>query len=143
MVDLPPLSEAITEGLDSSVRRLREPSRSVRAESIAVNIASAIVAGGLSLFVGAGVSYGSGFPSWTGLLKGLADQLVGADQRAAFDLLTRRAAPLVTARFLQLQTGVRALFPSRVHEALYCPTVDYGASNPALDFVVALGAVAD
>ena len=90
----------------------------------------------LTLFVGAGLSYEAGLPTWSALLARLAASTVPPEQRAAFDLLARYDSPLVVARYLKAQLGVRDAFHATVHAALYDNAVDYDRPNPTLDLVI-------
>jgi SIR2-like domain len=92
----------------------------------------------LTLIVGAGLSYGNGFPTWAGLLRNLAGRLIEPEQRAAFELLSTYDNPLVSARFLKSRLGIPDMLHSFVHDALYTNDVDYDRANPTLDFVTAI-----
>ena len=92
----------------------------------------------LTLIVGAGLSYESGFPTWTGLLGRLAEELVAPEQRAAVEQLSAYDSPLIIARYLKSRLAVEGVLHKLVRDALYAPTVDYHARNPTLRFVLAV-----
>lgn len=142
MADLPiSIGLAVAEALDISRRRVRanEPPLAVDPKvAIGGSILDDLKARRLTVIAGAGVSYASGFPTWSQLLDRLATTLVPADQRAAFEVLVQRASPLVVARYLRQLLGVGGLFASRLHAALYGGSIDYGRPNGTLEFVLAL-----
>lgn len=92
----------------------------------------------LTVFVGAGLSYAAGFPTWSGLLAQLSDRLVADHRRSAFELLARVDSPLIVARYLKLQMAVHDGFHDEVGKALYGGRTDYSALNPTLELVLAL-----
>ena len=105
-------------------------------------IAASLQAGRLTLVVGAGLSYGSGFPTWPDLLSNLAKLLVPPKELDAFNLLAVYDSPLISARFLKSRLAVPHALHSFVHEALYVESVDYTRANPTLDFVTSVVALA-
>jgi SIR2-like domain len=92
----------------------------------------------LTVFLGAGISYASGFPTWSGLLSKLSDSLIDPTVRDAFDFIASYDSPLVIARYLKTQLHVESAFHMDVRNALYANPIDLEASNPTLEFIVAI-----
>lgn len=141
----PSVTSLLAETFNTSVLRLRrerprpeiDPGSVLRDE-----ILPALKNGRLSVFLGAGVSYASGFPTWAQLIDRLAATLLTPELQAAFRLLSQHGSPLIMARFLRSQMGSDVLFAHRIHTALYGPEVDYARENHTLAFVVQLIAAA-
>jgi SIR2-like protein len=76
---------------------------------------------GLVLVLGAGVSLGSGLPTWDDLLKRVSIELSGDEGGIAYESVTHgHGVPLpVIASVLEERSGEREAFVERVREALY------------------------
>jgi hypothetical protein len=75
---------------------------------------------GIVLVLGAGVSFGSGLPTWEGLLEAVAEGLDGSDHGRLFRDLRSGGVPLpVIANVLEERSGTRGEFIRRIREALY------------------------
>lgn len=75
---------------------------------------------GLVLVLGAGVSVGSGFPTWGELLTRVATADVKGDDAGLVDELRRNEVPLtIIASILQRHSGGKAEFVHKVRHALY------------------------
>jgi hypothetical protein len=75
---------------------------------------------GIVLVLGAGVSFRSGLPTWSGLLETVANGIDGSDHGRLFRDLRSGGVPLpVIASVLEERSGTRGEFIRRIREALY------------------------